>query len=123
MTASNGHVIDLGDDAKEWEGQSATVKHHLSYAATQRIEKARMNLTADAAGKMTASPDPVEYACQLVDEAVLAWQIKGHDGSELPLGRAGVLSDECPNHIMDRLVERIAEYYEDQAPKGLAPSS
>ncbi len=120
--ASNGHTIDLGHDCPEWAGQTAVVRRHLSYAATQRVEQARMVLSADQSGEMTAVPDPVGYACQLVDAAVLEWTLVGLDGEPLPAGRAGVMSDECPNHLMDRLVERIGEFYAEQAPKGLASS-
>lgn len=117
-------TIDLGTLADAWTGQTVTIRPHLSYAAHQRVEAARLRMTAvpagaDGGGAMTlaADPSPVAYACALVEESVIEWTLTGYDGRPLAANAAGVTSPQAPATLLDAVIDEIAAHYEATAPK------
>ena len=130
------HTIEMGDYADDWEGQTVTIRPHLSYAADQRIETARIQMSAkvrsgnkqagrqsgDRDVQMDAAVTPLAYATAVVEECVLSWTLLGYDGVPLPASSAGVNSAQAPAELLDVVIDEIAEFYEARRPK-LKPRS
>ena len=130
------HTIEMGELWEEWSGISATIRATRSYAAGLRIDEAGMRaemLMQERKGKGT--PDKprsldivsqaVETAVAWVEEQVLGWNFTGYDGAVLPLGRAGVVSENAPYDLIDQLIGSMSDYYESQRPpvfRASAPS-
>ena len=115
-----GHVVlDMGDDAAEWAGQTVTIRQHLPYAAQQRVNSARTRMIMRD-GEVVGEFEPMKYAESLVAEAVVAWDLVGIDGEPLAQGRAGLRSDEAPFALMQAVIDRVSEHYEAQSPKAAA---
>ena len=123
------HTIDLGEFADDWRGQSVTIRPHLSYAASQRIEVARMRMSTLHTGnreqrragggsmEMLAAATPLEYASAVVAECVQSWTLLGYDGEVLAANAAGVASEQAPAEVLDVVVDEIVGYYEARRPQ------
>ena len=126
-------TLNMADYSDDWADQSITLRPHLSYAADQRIETARVRMstevssggnkrTTDKQMEMTAAVTPLEYAVAVVEECVLSWTLLGYSGVTLPASRVGVMSEQAPAELLDVAVDAIVEFYEARRPK-LKPRS
>ena len=124
------HTIDLGEFADDWRGQSVTIRPHLSYAASQRIEAARIRMSTQITGnrqqrragtggdmEMTAAATPLDYAIAVVSECVMSWTLRGYDGEVLEANAAGVASVQAPADLLDVVVDEIVGHYEARRPQ------
>lgn len=123
-------TIDMSDWSDSWAGMTVTVRPHLSFAADQRIESARMRMAAEVKGnrrqrrsddgadvEMTTTVTPLDYATAVVEETVTSWTLVGFDGQPLQANRAGVTSEQAPADLLDCVIEAIVEFYEARRPK------
>ena len=126
------HTIDLGEWSDDWAGQVVVIRPYLSYAASQRIETARVQMQTEVTGnraqrravaasdsnmQVTATITSMDYATAVVDTCVLSWTLIGYDGQPLPQGTAGLMSDEAPSELLDVVIDAIGEFYEERRPK------
>ena len=123
-------TIDLGALFDGFDGQTVTIRPHLSYAASQRIETARMRMSAhiqgnraqrraagDADFEMRAEVLPLEYAAAVVEEAVISWTLTGYDNKPIPATAAGINSQQAPAALLDEVIGEIVDHYEAHRPK------
>ena len=124
------HVIDMGDYADRWAGQTATIRFELSFSARRRVEAARtqrlglgrarahMTGTADDE-EMSLEVDTARYSEALLTESVVEWSLLGFDGEVLPVTVDAVRGDNAPDSLLSTLVLQIQEHYEslDPTPK------
>ena len=122
-------TLDLGELLDDWEGQTITIRPHLSFAASQRIEAARMEMSAHVqtnrrarreAGadmEMTARVTSVDYAVAVVEEAVISWTLTGHNAKLIRANREGINSQHAPAQLLDTAIAEIVDYYEERTPK------
>ena len=116
------HIIDLGDVAERWRGQTVTVKAWRSYASQQRVVNARsrgsMPLPKNkAAAKAQASEinidmDTLAFAEAVVRESVTEWAIVGWDGEPIAAPPGGLRSELMRPDIADAMIGAIEEYYD-----------
>ena len=119
------HTIEMVDYADEWSGQSVTIRPHLSYAASARIEGAKSAMKAqlrpdrrkDDDIEMLSEVTPIDFAAAVVEECVNSWTLRGYDGEVLEPNRAGISSPQAPAVLVDVVVDAIMEFYEARAPK------
>ena len=124
-SGSAPHTIDMVDCSDDWAGQTITLRPHQSYAAAQRIETARIQMSAqvsagrqrDEGVQMTAAVTPIDYAAAVVEECVLSWTLLGYDGQPLAANRAGLTSEQAPAELLDVAIDEIVEFYESRRPK------
>lgn len=128
-----GHVIDIADTlgahvggrwtpAERYRGQTVTIRHDISYAASARIQQAAVKLRArprnraerrsgGGTGGVDLIPDPRAYLAAVVGECVLEWTLTGIDGAPLPC-RTDVDPETCPRRMGD-ILDAIVDHYRD----------
>jgi len=127
---TRGHLIDLGDVAEAWRGQTVTIRPFLSYAADQRIESAATTTRARSTARnrrerrqgraddteVVVEAQPLDYAAAVIEECVLEWTITGADGRPLPATAAAARSDQAPAVLLNAVIDEIMDFYEAQRP-------
>ena len=121
------HVIDMGDWADAWTGQTITVRPYRTYAASTRIEQARAEMKTEVKRnrrrrdtddvEVRTAVTPLDFAAAVVEESVISWTLRGVDGQPLTADRAGLLSHHAPAVLVDCAIDAIEEFYDGQAPK------
>ena len=123
-------TINLGDLFDAYDGMAVTIRPHLNYAASQRIETARMRMSAQIQGnraqrraaedeglEMRAEVLPLQYAAAVVEECVISWTLRGYDNKPLPATAEGINSQQAPASLLDDVIGEIVDYYEERRPK------
>ena len=116
------HVIELGDIAERWRGQTVTVHPYRSFADQQRIQNARSrgsmplpdakNKRNTAASEVNIDVNTLRFSEVVVQLSVVEWALIGWDGEPIPAPPGGINSEMMRPDIADRMIGAIEDYYD-----------
>ena len=117
---ANEHTINLSEDWEGWEGQWVKIKPHLPFAVRQKIDgavaSAQLQLRESATQALDIDFRPHDVVIAWVEHQVVEWHILGFDGEPIPCNRDGLLGDNTPPDLVEVIIGRMSDYYDEQRP-------
>ena len=118
--APAGHVIAL--EGHGLDGQTVTVRHHLSFAAETRIDESAYDIRMSAgAGDARFASTTLAHASAVIAECVLSWTLLDVRGERLPCDPSVVRDERCPRRIR-HVIDAVVDHYADDGGDGADPT-